>query len=82
MKITFDVDCTPIEARSFLGLPDLSPVHDKFLKTVMEAMDNAGSVDQMQAMLKSFSPMGDAGMNLFKQMMDMSVGAMGGSSKS
>ena len=45
-------------------------------------MDNAGSVDQMQAMLKSFSPMGDAGMNLFKQMMDMSVGAMGGSSKS
>lgn len=27
MKITLDVDCTPEEARSFLGLPDLSAVN-------------------------------------------------------
>jgi hypothetical protein len=27
MKITANVDCTPEEARRFLGLPDLTPVH-------------------------------------------------------
>ena len=27
MKVTVDVDCTPEEARRFLGLPDLTPVH-------------------------------------------------------
>jgi hypothetical protein len=26
MKISVDVDCTPEEARRFLGLPDLTPV--------------------------------------------------------
>ena len=27
MKITLDVDCTPEEARTFLGLPDLTQVN-------------------------------------------------------
>src|ERR1700712_2838966 len=31
MKVTVDVDCTPEEARRFLGLPDLSPVHDAYV---------------------------------------------------
>jgi len=31
MKVTVDVDCTPEEARRFLGLPDLTPVHDLYL---------------------------------------------------
>ena len=28
MKITVNIDCTPAEARSFLGLPDVSAVND------------------------------------------------------
>jgi len=31
MKVIVDVDCTPEEARRFLGLPDLTPVHDLYL---------------------------------------------------
>ncbi|MEO7470377.1 MAG: DUF6489 family protein, partial [Sphingobium limneticum] len=30
MKVTVDVDCTPAEARAFLGLPDVTPIHDKY----------------------------------------------------
>jgi Family of unknown function (DUF6489) len=82
MKVTFDIDCTPLEARSFLGLPDLSPIHEHYVQTVMGAMENAGSVEQMQALLRTFSPMGEAGMSFFKQMMDISAGAMSGSTKS
>jgi hypothetical protein len=26
MKITVDIDCTPGEARQFMGLPDLEPL--------------------------------------------------------
>ncbi|MFY9972047.1 MAG: DUF6489 family protein, partial [Roseiarcus sp.] len=26
MKITVDVDCTPLEARQFMGLPDVEPM--------------------------------------------------------
>jgi hypothetical protein len=28
MKITMDVECTPEEARAFLGLPDVKPMHE------------------------------------------------------
>lgn len=28
MKITFDIDCTPQEARSFMGLPDVTGVNE------------------------------------------------------
>lgn len=31
MKVTFDIDCTPAEARAFFGLPDLAPVHDLYV---------------------------------------------------
>src|SRR3546814_16155266 len=29
MKVHFDIECTPEAARTFLGLPDLKPVHDR-----------------------------------------------------
>ena len=38
MKVTVDVDCTPEEARRFLGLPDLSPVHDAYVEKMKAAV--------------------------------------------
>ena len=28
MKVTIEVDCTPVEARTFLGLPDVTPLNE------------------------------------------------------
>ena len=45
MKVTMNVECTPEEARSFFGLPDLSPVHkaytDKLSKVMGEGLSGA-----------------------------------------
>lgn len=79
MKVTLVVDCTPEEARSFLGLPDVSPIHEKYINTMLETMDGSISIEQMENLFKSFSPLGDAGMRLFQQMMQI---GMGGSDKS
>ncbi|GLS99640.1 hypothetical protein GCM10007897_10220 [Sphingobium jiangsuense] len=73
MQVTVNVDCTPEEARSFLGLPDLSPVHEKYVASLLGAMDGAGSLEQMEKMMRAFAPMGDAGMRLFQQMMDIGL---------
>lgn len=41
MKISVNVDCTPAEARVFLGLPDVSPVNDLIVAAMLErAKDN------------------------------------------
>lgn len=73
MKVTVDVDCTPAEARAFLGLPDVTPIHDKYVKTLLDSFDGVRNLDQMETLFKSFSPMGDAGVRLFKQMMDIGL---------
>lgn len=43
MKITIEVDCTPLEAREFMGLPDVQPMQeammDKFQQRMMENID-------------------------------------------
>lgn len=36
MKITVNVDCTPTEARTFFGLPDVSPVNDMIVTAMVE----------------------------------------------
>jgi len=82
MQVTVNVDCTPEEARTFLGLPDLSPVHEKYIASVIGAMDGAGSVEQMEKMIRAFAPMGDASMRLFQQMMDIGLASTGAGGKS
>ena len=34
MKVTIDIDCTPAEARQFLGLPDVEPLQAAVMKEV------------------------------------------------
>jgi hypothetical protein len=47
MKITVDVDCTPLEARQFMGLPDVEPMQ----KAAMAEIEK-----RMMAELDRFSP--------------------------
>lgn len=77
MNVTVNVECTPEEARAFMGLPDVSSIHEKYVQTMLETMDGTVSLDQMENLFRSFSPMGDAGMRLFKQMMDLGLSSSG-----
>lgn len=70
MKINVEVECTPEEARRFMGLPDLTPVHDVYIKTMLEAFDKQTDPEAFQAVLQSWSPMGEAGMNLWRGMFE------------
>ncbi len=54
MKITVDVECTPEEARQFLGLPDVKPMQAAVLARMEEQMVNAVDALTPEAMLKSW----------------------------
>ncbi|MEQ1889067.1 MAG: DUF6489 family protein [Alphaproteobacteria bacterium] len=54
MKITFNIDCTPVEARSFFGLPDVAPMQKRMLQEMESRMrKNMGGLD-MEALYKGF----------------------------
>jgi hypothetical protein len=74
MKVTVDVDCSPEEARRFLGLPDLTPVHQAYLDKLQRAIAEGPSTELMADMAKSWGPMSEAGMSLWTQMMEQMSG--------
>ena len=70
MKVTIDIDCTPEEARRFLGLPDLTPVHDAYVEKMKAAVADGPSAESFAEMAKAWGPMSEAGMNLWRQMLE------------
>lgn len=65
MKITVDIDCTPEEARSFLGLPDLKPMQDALLKEMQARMTANLQAMDPEAMFRTWMPVG---LQSFEQM--------------
>lgn len=68
MKFTVDVDCTPEEARRFLGLPDLAPVHAAYVEKLQKAVSDGITPDMVREMMKNWGPMSEAGMAMWGQM--------------
>ena len=56
MKVTVNVDCTPEEARAFLGLPDVKPMQEQLLREVQERMTASLKAMEPDTMLKNWLP--------------------------
>ena len=57
MKINVEVDCTPEEARAFLGLPDLRPMQDQLLAEMQERMSTSlRALDPQEIMRQWLTP--------------------------
>lgn len=69
MKITVDVDCTPEEARAFLGLPDLRPLQDAFVAQLQERLTANLQAMDGEALLRSWLPAGVPGLETFTKAM-------------
>ncbi len=68
MKISVDIDCTPEEARAFLGLPDVAPLQKAVMEDVQKrVMDNLSAMDP-ETLISTWIP---AGMQGFEQMQKM-----------
>ncbi len=68
MKITIDIDCTPQEARRFLGLPDLESLQQGLMDEVRERLsENLAAIDP-DVLLKTWLPVGVAGMEQLQKM--------------
>ncbi len=54
MKLHFEIDCTPEEARTFCGLPDLKPLHAAVLSRVEAQMTKAVEAGMPENIVKSW----------------------------
>lgn len=66
MKINVEVDCTPKELRTFIGLPDLEPMQQAVLTEMQRRMISAMDHMSPTAIMKDWlTPMGAAQQALF-----------------
>ncbi|ARS28112.1 DUF6489 family protein [Sphingomonas sp. KC8] len=75
MKISVDVDCTPEEARRFMGLPDLSSVHEIYLGKMKRTIEEGITPDMVSNLIQNWAPMGEAGMGVWRQLFDQMSGS-------
>lgn len=54
MKVTVEIECTPDEARQFMGLPDVKPLQAAVMAKVEQQMLDAVSSFAPEALLKTW----------------------------
>lgn len=62
MKVNINIDCTPQEARAFLGLPDLQPLHAVYLERMEQLVKEGISSQDVEKMMKQWMPMMTGGL--------------------
>lgn len=82
MKVNVEIDCTPEEARRFLGLPDVSKANDAYVDAALKAMQGAAGLEQLQEYAKQLAPMGQMGLKMFEQFVASGSGKGAGTGKS
>jgi hypothetical protein len=68
MKFTVNVDCTPEEARSFLGLPDFAPMQEAVLGQMQEQIQKNMTAMDPEGMMKMWMPNAMGGMQAFSDL--------------
>jgi len=69
MKMTINVECTPEEARAFLGLPDVTPINDTLVSAVKQRIEQNVELVSPEFYLKQWYSMGGQASESFMQMM-------------
>jgi hypothetical protein len=83
MKVTVNIDCTPDEARRFLGLPDVAPMQEALMKQLQDQMSANISAMDPETMMKTWLPAQVQNFDQIQKMFWSSLAkATGGASKS
>ena len=78
MKVHIDIECTPEEARTFFGLPDVQPVQAAVMKELENRLMSGMQAMDPETLMKTWVPAGIASM---EQMQRMFWQQFGGSDK-
>ncbi len=55
MKFEVEIEATPAEARAFLGLPDLTPLHDAWIERMKLFTFDGASAEDWQKLVSAWT---------------------------
>ena len=75
MKMTVEVDCTPEEARRFLGLPDVSALNDHIVAEMQKRIDANLTLLSPDELVKNWMAFGAGAQEQFRKLMEVGLNA-------
>ncbi|HEV7384880.1 MAG TPA: DUF6489 family protein [Phenylobacterium sp.] len=75
MKMTIEVDCTPEEARRFLGLPDVSALNDHLVAEMKSRIDSNMAMISPDELMKNWMSFGAGAQEQFRKLMEVGLSA-------
>ena len=60
MKVHIEMDMTPEEARTFMGLPDVQPMQQRLMDEMQARMKAAFDANDPEGMMRAWLPLGGA----------------------
>jgi len=73
VKLNIEIDCTPAEARAFLGLPDVTPLNDHLVAEMQKRMEANMAAMQPEELVKSWTSFGLQAQDQFRRLMETAV---------
>ena len=77
MIVKLEVDCTPDEARVFLGLPDVKALNEHMVEEMQSRMDANLSLLAPEEMMKNWASLGGLATDQFRKLMSAAVSGKG-----
>lgn len=78
MNVKIEIDCTPKEARGFLGLPDVEPLNAHLVDEMTKRIDANISMLQPEELLKTWTAFGLQAQDHFQKLMTAAAGGATG----
>jgi len=77
MKINLEVDCTPAEARAFLGLPNVEALNDHLVEEMKTRMAAGMAAAAPEELMKNWMALGGQATEQFRKLMTSALSAAG-----
>lgn len=75
MKFNVEVECTPEEARRFIGLPDVTPLNEALVREMTTRMESNMALMSPDAMMRSWMSVGTQAQDAFMKLMTSGAAA-------
>ena len=69
MKVSLDVECTPQEARAFLGLPDVAPLNEQLVLEMKKRVESNMALVSPDELMRSWATFGGQATEQFRKLM-------------
>lgn len=74
MKVRIEAECTPEEARAFLGLPDVTPINTLMVEEIKSRIEKNAQLMDVEPLMRNWMALGGQAQDVFFKVVNQALG--------